>query len=56
LTGFEHGLILTFQIRGTWKRHTDLVGDVLWSGNTHETCPGSPKNRARSRCSAQFVR
>ena len=27
LTGISHPLILHIQIRGTWKRHTDRVGD-----------------------------
>src|SRR5271156_4577596 len=48
LTDFSHGLILPFQIRGTWKRQRDRVGEVVWSGYTHETCPVSPKKRARS--------
>src|SRR5271154_586457 len=40
LTEFSRGLILPFQIRGTWKRQRDRVGDVLWSRLHPRNLPG----------------
>ena len=54
LTPNLHPLILRIQIRGTWKRQTDLIGDgtrSVW--DKPRGSPGSKrKNRARIPCSA----
>jgi len=53
LTDFSHKLILQLQIRGTWKRQTDRVGEFIQVRLHPRSGPGSKrKNRARSECSA----
>jgi len=43
LTGNIPKLILRIQIRGTWKRQTDRVGDMPWSGFAPRSSPVSPQ-------------
>jgi hypothetical protein len=46
LTACAHRLILRIQIRGTWKRQADRVGDTPWSVKTYALSRDHRKKRA----------
>src|SRR5215472_5220384 len=50
LTGISHALILHIQIRGTWKRHTDRVGD-----SKVRVIPQSGPGFKRKKSSAKYL-